>query len=83
MSEMSHDNIAVFIGASVDVDHVCLILKFYPKGSLQDVIHNDEIQLDDTFKLSIATDMINVSVEELNRLRYGKNTQNTWVWRFA
>jgi hypothetical protein len=32
---MNHDNINPFIGACVDPGHVCLLMMYAPKGSLQ------------------------------------------------
>ena len=35
MKELSHENINVFIGATIDGPHICTISAYCPKGSLQ------------------------------------------------
>ena len=34
MKEMSHDNLAIFLGACVDAPNICYIMQYYNKGSL-------------------------------------------------
>ncbi|ELT96059.1 hypothetical protein CAPTEDRAFT_116621, partial [Capitella teleta] len=50
-------NLNSFIGACVDPNHICVISNYCTKGSLQDVLENDNIKLDRIFKLSFATDI--------------------------
>ena len=35
MLDVRHDNLAHFIGATVDPPNVCVVSEFYPRGSLQ------------------------------------------------
>jgi hypothetical protein len=60
MLEMKHNNLNAFIGASVTPPHFCTVWEYCSKGSLQDVIFNEAIQLDDMFKFSICIDMLKV-----------------------
>ncbi|XP_022107598.1 atrial natriuretic peptide receptor 2-like [Acanthaster planci] len=53
-----HENINTFIGACIDHPNVCILMEYSNKGSLQDVLENDDVKLDDNFKLSFAMDII-------------------------
>nr|QNG40927.1 ANPR-like 4 [Placozoa sp. H4] len=55
--DLNHDNINPFVGACIDVPNICIVTQYCNKGSLQDVLENDDIKLDDTFKLSFAMDI--------------------------
>lgn len=57
MKEISNDHLVRFYGACVDPPH-CLLTEYCPKGSLQDILENDEIKLDWMFKLSLMHDII-------------------------
>ncbi|XP_033638066.1 atrial natriuretic peptide receptor 1-like [Asterias rubens] len=54
---MKHENINSFIGACIDQPNICILMEYSNKGSLQDVLENDDIKLDDNFKLSFAMDI--------------------------
>ncbi|OWF50256.1 Atrial natriuretic peptide receptor 2 [Mizuhopecten yessoensis] len=58
MKDMTHDNVNPFIGACVDPPNVCVLFQYSSKGSLQDVLQNDDIKLDWTFKLSLISDCL-------------------------
>ncbi|RDD47549.1 Atrial natriuretic peptide receptor 1 [Trichoplax sp. H2] len=55
--DMNHDNVNPFVGACIEVPNICIVTQYCNKGSLQDVLENDDIKLDDTFKLSFAMDI--------------------------
>ncbi|XP_002733692.2 atrial natriuretic peptide receptor 1-like [Saccoglossus kowalevskii] len=57
MRDLVHDNINPFIGACVDPGNCSILMQYCRKGSLQDVLESENIQLDETFKISIATDI--------------------------
>ena len=57
---LSHQNVNTFVGASVDAPHVCLCWEYASKGSLNDILWNDSIQLDEVFKFSICSDVVKV-----------------------
>ncbi|XP_070580962.1 guanylate cyclase 32E-like [Ptychodera flava] len=56
--DLRHDNINPFIGACVDHPHICIINEYCPRGSLQDILENDEIKLDNMFTASLISDII-------------------------
>ncbi|KAL3836855.1 hypothetical protein ACJMK2_022266 [Sinanodonta woodiana] len=54
---LKHNNINPLMGACVDPFKVCLVSEYCNRGSLQDVLENDDIKLDRIFKLSFAHDI--------------------------
>lgn len=58
--ELKHTNLNLFYGACVDPPNVCSVWEHCPKGSLQDVIWNENVRLDDMFKFSICVDIVKV-----------------------
>lgn len=58
MVELTHNNLNVFIGACLDAPHVCVLWEYCSKGSLQDVIGNDHINLEEMFKFSVLIDIL-------------------------
>ena len=60
MKEFSHENINAFIGATFGEGKLFLIEAYCSKGSLQDILMEDEIKLDWMFKASLINDIVNV-----------------------
>lgn len=58
---MRHENVNTFVGACVNTGHIAILSRLCPKGSLDDILENTDIQLDDMFKVSFAMDIISVS----------------------
>ena len=55
---MDHANLCKFIGATVkDHGKIHIITEYCPKGSLYDVLQNDDIPLQWMFRLSFANDI--------------------------
>ncbi|KAG7217484.1 hypothetical protein INR49_021409, partial [Caranx melampygus] len=54
---MDHPNLCKFIGGSIEVPYVSIITEHCPKGSLSDVLLNDDIPINWGFRLSFATDI--------------------------
>lgn len=61
MKDLQHDHLVRFYGACVDPPDACILTEFCPKGSLQDILENDQIKLDWMFKLSLMHDIVKVS----------------------
>ncbi|XP_006814973.1 atrial natriuretic peptide receptor 1-like [Saccoglossus kowalevskii] len=55
--DIRHDNLNQFVGVCVDPPNICFVEQYCQKGSLQDVLENDEIALDWLFKVSFANDI--------------------------
>ncbi|XP_048251029.1 atrial natriuretic peptide receptor 1-like isoform X2 [Haliotis rufescens] len=58
IKDLQNDHVVRFIGACLDSPHQCILTEYCPKGSLQDVLENDEIQLDWMFRYSIMQDIV-------------------------
>ncbi|GFR12747.1 receptor-type guanylate cyclase Gyc76C [Trichonephila clavata] len=58
MREMHNDNINQFIGACVDPNCVYVVTEYCFKGSLQDILENDDMKLDNMFIASLVFDLI-------------------------
>ncbi|XP_041366765.1 atrial natriuretic peptide receptor 1-like [Gigantopelta aegis] len=57
MRETHHENLAQFIGIVLGTRKNFIITEYCSKGSLQDVLQNEDIKLDWTFKLSLLRDI--------------------------
>ncbi|KPM02166.1 Guanylate cyclase-like protein 2 [Sarcoptes scabiei] len=60
LKEMHHQNINVFIGATIHEKFPCSVLllsEYCAKGSLRDVLENEEIRLDEEFMSSLVHDI--------------------------
>ncbi|KAJ2948359.1 hypothetical protein O0L34_g7596 [Tuta absoluta] len=55
---VAHENTARFIGACVDCPLVFVLTEYCPKGSLKDVLANEELQLDWNFRTSLVHDIV-------------------------
>ncbi|XP_054710522.1 atrial natriuretic peptide receptor 2-like [Uloborus diversus] len=56
--EAQHQNIASFIGACIDAPNIAILTEYCPKGSLQDVLKNDSLDLDWMFRYSLINDIV-------------------------
>lgn len=50
--ELDHPNLCKFIGGCVEVPNVAIVTEYCPKGSLNDVLLNEEIPLNWGFRYS-------------------------------
>ena len=53
MRDIRHKNLAAFVGASCDSPNVCVLMELGPKGSLDDLLSSDSLNLDWNFKYSL------------------------------
>ncbi|XP_076654349.1 receptor-type guanylate cyclase Gyc76C [Halictus rubicundus] len=58
LREIRHGNLNSFIGACVEPMRILLITDYCAKGSLYDIIENEDIKLDDMFIASLVHDLI-------------------------
>ncbi|XP_072525797.1 atrial natriuretic peptide receptor 1 isoform X2 [Salminus brasiliensis] len=56
--DLTHQNICKFIGACLDPPQPVILTEYCPKGSLQDILKNDSIKLDWSFKCSLMLDIV-------------------------
>ena len=59
MKDIQHDHLVRFYGAVID-SIPSILTEYCPKGSLQDILENHEINLDMMFKLSLMHDIVKV-----------------------
>lgn len=58
MKELKHDNINPFIGAYIEPNSIYIVTEYCAKGSLQDILENDDVKLDAMFIASLIFDLI-------------------------
>ncbi|XP_041364284.1 guanylate cyclase 32E-like [Gigantopelta aegis] len=58
MRDMRHDNINTFVGACIDAPNIFIITAYCAKGSLQDILENEDMQLDSMFIASLIFDIV-------------------------
>ncbi|ELT96795.1 hypothetical protein CAPTEDRAFT_124162 [Capitella teleta] len=58
MRDLQNDHIVRFIGVCIDIPNQCLITEYCQKGSLQDVLENEQFKLDAMFKFSLMQDIV-------------------------
>lgn len=62
MKDIHHEHLIKFYGACVDSPNCCILTEYCPKGSLQDILENEQIKLDWMFKLSLMHDIARVRI---------------------
>lgn len=60
LRDLRHDNLNSFIGACVEPMRILLVTDYCAKGSLYDIVENEDIKLEDLFIASLVHDLIKV-----------------------
>lgn len=60
MRGLHHDNVNNFMGIILQPDRIYVVREYCAKGSLFDVLLNDNIKLDELFCASFVDDLIKV-----------------------
>ncbi|XP_058797838.1 atrial natriuretic peptide receptor 1 isoform X3 [Phymastichus coffea] len=58
MKDLQHDHLVRFYGACVEPPHCCLLTEYCPRGSLQDILENEQMKLDRVFSGSLIHDIV-------------------------
>ncbi|XP_049601824.1 retinal guanylyl cyclase 2 isoform X1 [Syngnathus scovelli] len=58
MKDMRHENINLFLGFFLDCGVFAIVTEFCSRGSLEDLLLNDDVKLDWMFKSSLLLDLI-------------------------
>ena len=70
---LDHPNLCKFVGASLKVPNVAIITEYCPKGSLNDVLLNDDIPLNWSFRFSFVADIARaMSYLHTHRVYHGR-----------
>ncbi len=64
MRDLSHENVNSFLGLGQDSDGVMLVWSHCTKGSLYDILGNDDLKIDFNFAMSFAEDIAQVFVTD-------------------
>ncbi|XP_038109583.1 guanylate cyclase 32E isoform X3 [Culex quinquefasciatus] len=58
LRDMRHDNLNAFIGACTESPNICIITEYCTRGSLKDVLENEDVKLDNMFNASLVADIL-------------------------
>uniref|UniRef100_A0A8C5BH32 Guanylate cyclase n=1 Tax=Gadus morhua TaxID=8049 RepID=A0A8C5BH32_GADMO len=58
MRDVQFNHLTRFIGACIDPPNICIVTEYCPRGSLQDILENDSINLDWMFRYSLINDVV-------------------------
>ncbi|VDO94942.1 unnamed protein product [Soboliphyme baturini] len=72
MRGLHHDNVNRFLGIIIQSNFVCVVREYCAKGSLFDVLLNENVRLDSLFIASFIDDLLKVSDFGLSELREGQ-----------
>lgn len=64
---MKADHVNAFIGATVDHNPV-VVMAYCGKGSIKDILDNEDIKLDSMFITSFLIDIVRVSIRQIATL---------------
>lgn len=60
MRDIRHENLTPFLGFFHDHGVFAIVTEFCSRGSLEDLLHNEDVKLDWMFKSSLLLDLIKV-----------------------
>ncbi|XP_026479460.1 guanylate cyclase 32E-like [Ctenocephalides felis] len=58
MRDIRHDNLNQFIGACTESPDICILSEYCNRGSLRDILENEDVKLDNMFIASLVGDII-------------------------
>lgn len=63
MKDLRHENVNPFLGFFHDCGVFAIVTEFCSRGSLEDLLLNEDVKLDWMFKSSLVLDLIKVNME--------------------
>lgn len=70
MNDMRQENVNPFLGFFHDCGVFAIVTEFCSRGSLEDLLLNEDVKLDWMFKSSLIMDLIKVLLEGHYRLNF-------------
>lgn len=61
MKELRHENVNLFLGFFSDCGIFAIVTEYCSRGSLEDLLKNEDMKLDWMFKSSLLMDLIKVN----------------------
>ncbi|OQR66682.1 atrial natriuretic peptide receptor 1-like, partial [Tropilaelaps mercedesae] len=58
MHDLTHENLVRLIGLTAEDPNVGVVMEYCPRGSLRDLVENESLRLDWTFRYSIINDIV-------------------------
>ncbi|XP_062845261.1 atrial natriuretic peptide receptor 2 [Trichomycterus rosablanca] len=58
MRDVQFNHLTRFVGACIDPPNTCIVTEYCPRGSLQDILENESINLDWMFRFSLMNDIV-------------------------
>ncbi|XP_037283872.2 atrial natriuretic peptide receptor 1 [Rhipicephalus microplus] len=58
MRDVTHENLVRLVGLTTEDPNVGLVMEYCPRGSLRDLLENESLKLDWTFRYSIINDIV-------------------------
>ncbi|XP_077490931.1 guanylate cyclase 32E [Amblyomma americanum] len=58
LRDLRHDNLCSLVGVCVEPPNVCVVTDYCSRGSLRDLLENDDIRLDAMFVASLVADLV-------------------------
>ncbi|XP_071034810.1 guanylate cyclase 32E-like [Parasteatoda tepidariorum] len=58
MRDLHHENLNSFIGACIEPPNVCIVTEYCSRGSLKDILENEDVKLDNMFNSSLISDIV-------------------------
>ncbi|XP_063309597.1 atrial natriuretic peptide receptor 2 isoform X1 [Pelobates fuscus] len=58
MRDVQFNHLTRFLGACIDPPNICIVTEYCPRGSLQDILENESINLDWMFRHSLINDIV-------------------------
>lgn len=68
MKDLRHENVNPFLGFFHDCGVFAIVTEFCSRGSLEDLLRNDDVKLDWMFKSSLLLDLIKVSDGNMSKM---------------
>ena len=65
MKDVQHDHITRFVGSVVDPPNFCIVTEYASKGSLQDLLENESLDMDKMMIYSLIHDLVKVSTSAI------------------